>query len=98
MSTATIAISFARGAPSLDIIDIDGLREAAARAFANDPGGMTAYGTAIGYVPLRRWVAELADADDVTLTKGDRPAGYPEPIVDHSAERSEALRRYQSMN
>jgi deoxyribodipyrimidine photo-lyase len=47
---------------------------------------------------VRRWVAELADADDVTLTKGDRPAGYPEPIVDHSAERSEALRRYQSMN
>ncbi len=47
---------------------------------------------------VRRWVAELADADDVSLTKGDRPAGYPEPIVDHSAERSEALRRYQSMN
>jgi deoxyribodipyrimidine photo-lyase len=47
---------------------------------------------------VRRWVAELADADDVTLTKGDRPAGYPEPIVDHRAERSEALRRYHSMN
>jgi deoxyribodipyrimidine photo-lyase len=47
---------------------------------------------------VRRWVAELADADDVTLTKSDRPSGYPEPIVDHSAERSEALRRYQSMN
>jgi deoxyribodipyrimidine photo-lyase len=47
---------------------------------------------------VRRWVTELADADDVTLTKGDRPTGYPEPIVDHSAERSEALRRYQSMN
>jgi deoxyribodipyrimidine photolyase len=25
-------------------------------------------------------------------------AGYPEPIVDHSTERSEALRRYRSMN
>ena len=44
---------------------------------------------------VRRWVAELADVEDVRLTKGDRPSGYPEPIVDHSAERSEALRRYQ---
>jgi deoxyribodipyrimidine photolyase len=40
---------------------------------------------------VRRWVTELADADDVTLSKGDRPAGYPEPIADHSVERSEAL-------
>jgi len=47
---------------------------------------------------VRRWVSELADANDVTLTKGDRPSGYPEPVVDHGAERSEALRRYQEMN
>ncbi|MFZ1165121.1 cryptochrome/photolyase family protein [Mycobacterium sp.] len=46
---------------------------------------------------VRRWVAELCDAKDVTLTKGDRPSGYPEPIVDHSAERNEALRRYQGI-
>jgi 2-aminoadipate transaminase len=52
--SASPALSFARGAPSLDIIDVDGLRDAAARAFANDPGGMTAYGTSVGYVPLRR--------------------------------------------
>jgi len=52
------AISFARGAPSLDIIDVEGLRAAADRAFVNDPGGTTAYGTAIGYVPLREWIAE----------------------------------------
>jgi 2-aminoadipate transaminase len=51
-------ISFARGAPSLDIIDVDGLQAAAAQAFASDPGGMTAYGTAVGYVPLREWIAE----------------------------------------
>ena len=31
--TQPAPISFARGAPSLDIIDVDGLREAAARAF-----------------------------------------------------------------
>ena len=51
-------LSFARGAPSLDIIDVEGLREAAQRAFANDPGGVTRYGTAVGYEPLRRWIAE----------------------------------------
>ncbi len=51
-------ISFARGAPSLDIIDVDGLRAAAEQAFTNDPAGMTGYGTSIGYVPLREWIAE----------------------------------------
>lgn len=47
---------------------------------------------------VRRWVSELADANEVTLIKGDRPSGYPEPVVDHAAERSEALRRYQAIN
>jgi deoxyribodipyrimidine photo-lyase len=47
---------------------------------------------------VRRWVAELADAEDANLTTGARPPGYPEPIVDHSAERSEALRRYQKIS
>ena len=28
------------------------------RAFADDPAGMTAYGTAVGYLPLREWIAE----------------------------------------
>ncbi|WP_264990963.1 FAD-binding domain-containing protein, partial [Mycobacterium kiyosense] len=43
---------------------------------------------------IRRWVPELADVDDVHLIKGDRPDGYPAPIVDHARERQEALRRY----
>ena len=51
-------ISFARGAPSLDIVDVEGLREAAQLAFDNDPAGTTAYGTSVGYVPLREWIAE----------------------------------------
>ena len=44
---------------------------------------------------IRRWVPELRSADDVHLRKGQRPHGYPAPIVDHGAERAEALRRYQ---
>ncbi|HWV85821.1 MAG TPA: PLP-dependent aminotransferase family protein [Capillimicrobium sp.] len=73
---ASDTISFARGAPSLDIVDVDGLREAAARAFENDPAGMTAYGTAIGYPPLRAWIAEQhgVDPSQVIVTNGSMQA------------------------
>ncbi len=54
---ADSTISFARGAPSLDIVDVEGLREAASSAFANDPAGTTAYGTSVGYPRLRAWIA-----------------------------------------
>ncbi|MGH2839911.1 MAG: PLP-dependent aminotransferase family protein [Solirubrobacteraceae bacterium] len=69
-------ISFARGAPSLDIVDIDGLRDAATRAFTNDPGGVTGYGTAVGYPPLRRWIASKHDVDErqVLVTNGSMQA------------------------
>jgi deoxyribodipyrimidine photo-lyase len=46
---------------------------------------------------IRHWVPELKDAGDAHLRKGERPPGYPDPIVDHGAERAEALRRYQSI-
>jgi 2-aminoadipate transaminase len=70
------AISFARGAPSLDIVDVDGLRDAADRAFSSDPGGATGYGTSIGYVPLREWIAEQHDIepDRVIVTNGSMQA------------------------
>jgi DNA-binding transcriptional MocR family regulator len=69
-------ISFARGAPSLDIIDVDGLRDAAAQAFASDPSGVTAYGTAIGYPPLRQWIAERhgVEPEQVMVTNGSMQA------------------------
>ena len=69
-------ISFARGAPSLDIIDIDGLREAAAAAFREDPAGVTAYGTSIGYVPLRAWIAAHHGVapENVIVTNGSMQA------------------------
>jgi len=44
---------------------------------------------------IRRWVSELTEIDDVHDFKNGRPAGYPAPIVDHSAERIDALRRYE---
>jgi DNA-binding transcriptional MocR family regulator len=69
-------ISFARGAPSLDIVDVDGLRAAAERAFAADPGGITGYGTAIGYPPLREWIAERHQVapEQVIVTNGSMQA------------------------
>src|SRR5438876_1136513 len=70
------AISFARGAPSLDIIDVAGLRAAAARAFDSDPGGTTAYGTSIGYPRLRAWIADRhgVEPERVLVTNGSMQA------------------------
>src|ERR687893_225746 len=69
-------ISFARGAPSLDIVDQEGLREAAQQAFTGDPGGTFAYGTSVGYVPLREWIAEQhgVETDQVLVTNGSMQA------------------------
>ena len=73
---AASTISFARGAPSLDIIDVEGLRAAADRAFTNDPAGTTAYGTSVGYPPLRHWIAQKHGVDDaqVLVTNGSMQA------------------------
>jgi 2-aminoadipate transaminase len=69
-------ISFARGAPSVDIVDVEGLREAAERAFCSDPAGVTSYGTAFGYPPLRSWIAERhgVAVERVLITNGSMQA------------------------
>jgi DNA-binding transcriptional MocR family regulator len=74
--TAEQLISFARGAPSLDIIDVDGLSAAAARAFSEDPAGITAYGNSYGYAPLRTWIAHRhgVGVDQVLITNGSLQA------------------------
>ncbi len=73
---ANSTISFARGAPSLDIVDVEGLREAAQQAFTADPGGTVAYGTSVGYVPLREWIAEQhgVAVEQVLVTNGSMQA------------------------
>jgi DNA-binding transcriptional MocR family regulator len=69
-------ITFARGAPSLDIIPVDDLRQAAQDAFDRDPKGAFSYGTAGGYGPLRDWIAERhgADREQVLATNGSMQA------------------------
>jgi deoxyribodipyrimidine photo-lyase len=48
------------------------------------------------YVPELRGVRGKAVHQPWTLPSGP-PAGYPAPIVDHAAERAEALRRYDAV-
>ncbi len=74
--TAGKTISFARGAPSLDIVDVEGLKAAAESAFTQDPGGLTAYGTSIGYPPLREWIADRhgVTPEHVIVTNGSMQA------------------------
>src|SRR5436309_8994618 len=74
--TPASSISFARGAPSLDIIDVQGLRDAAVRALESDPGGATAYGTSVGYPRLRSWIADRhgVEPERVLVTNGSMQA------------------------
>src|SRR4051794_24377034 len=69
-------ISFARGAPSLDIVAVDDLRTAADRAFQNDPKGTFSYGTSGGYAPLRDWIADQhgKERESVIVTNGSMQA------------------------
>ncbi|MEY4045408.1 MAG: hypothetical protein RL644_1676 [Actinomycetota bacterium] len=52
---------------------------------------------------VRRFVPELADVDSKHIHDPSglgllAPAGYPAPMVDHSAERNEALARYKKVS
>jgi deoxyribodipyrimidine photo-lyase len=51
---------------------------------------------------VRRWVPELRDVEkkyvhEPSARPDGVPPGYPEPIVDHKAERAESLRRYEKI-
>jgi DNA-binding transcriptional MocR family regulator len=69
-------ISFARGAPSLDIVAVDELRAAADRAFQDDPAGSFSYGTSGGYPRLRDWIAaqHQVEREQVIATNGSMQA------------------------
>jgi DNA-binding transcriptional MocR family regulator len=73
---ATAPITFARGAPSMDIVAVDDLREAAQRAFEKDPAGAFSYGTSVGYPPLREWIAKKHQipSEQVIATNGSMQA------------------------
>jgi 2-aminoadipate transaminase len=71
-------ISFARGAPSADILPVEAVRGAAQRALADDWKRALSYGTGIGHPGLCEWVAErhgIADPAQVMITNGSLEAG-----------------------
>ena len=55
---------------------MEGLRDAAVRAFESDPAGTTAYGTSVGYPRLRGWIADRhgVEPDRVLVTNGSMQA------------------------
>ncbi len=69
-------ISFARGAPSADILPHDAVREAAAHALESDWEKALSYGTGRGHPGLCEWIAELhgADPGQVMVTNGSMEA------------------------
>jgi len=71
-------ISFARGAPSADILPRDAVRDAAAIALADDWEKALSYGTGIGHPGLCEWIAERhgdLDAGQVMVANGSLEAG-----------------------
>jgi 2-aminoadipate transaminase len=76
---ANDTISFARGAPSADILPTAAVRDAAAAALAEDWEKALSYGTGIGHPGLCHWVAErhggLEDSQ-VMIANGSLEAGW----------------------
>jgi 2-aminoadipate transaminase len=69
-------ISFARGAPSADILPYEAVQEAAARALESDWEKALSYGTGRGHPGLCEWIAELhgAKPEQVMVTNGSMEA------------------------
>jgi DNA-binding transcriptional MocR family regulator len=75
---ANETISFARGAPSADILPHEQVRDAAARALAEDWETALSYGVGIGHPGLCQWVAERhgnLDPSQVMIANGSLEAG-----------------------
>jgi 2-aminoadipate transaminase len=75
---AAETISFARGAPSADILPHEAVRDAAARALVNDWEKALSYGTGIGHPGLCEWIAERhggLEASQVMVANGSLEAG-----------------------
>jgi len=65
-------ISFAGGFPDSAMFDVEGIREASARALSDEPGAALQYGATEGYNPLREQLAAFMASKGV---KGLSPEG-----------------------
>jgi len=70
-------ISFARGAPSPDLIPVEAVRAATAKALEDDWQKALSYGVGIGHPGLCAWIADRhgIDAEQVMVTNGSLEAG-----------------------
>jgi DNA-binding transcriptional MocR family regulator len=84
-------ISFARGAPSADIMPAEQLRLAANEILATDPAGALSYGPGSGYGPLRDWIAARheVDPEQVIVTNGSLDGGMM--LFDHLLEPGDTV-------
>jgi 2-aminoadipate transaminase len=84
-------ISFARGAPSADIMPAGTLRDAAHRILGEDAKGALGYGVGSGYAPLRQWIAERHDVEPerVLVTNGSLQGGVM--LFDELVEPGQAV-------
>ena len=60
-------ISFAGGFPDSAMFDVEGIREASARALSEEPAGALQYGATEGYNPLREELARFMGSKGVAL-------------------------------
>ncbi len=74
---ASDVISFARGAPSTDILPVEAVRKAATEALESDWERALSYGKGEGHVGLCEWIAERHSIDpaQVMVTNGSLEAG-----------------------
>jgi DNA-binding transcriptional MocR family regulator len=63
-------ISFAGGFPDSAMFDVEGLKEASARALAEEPGGALQYGATEGYEPLRAQLSAFMKTKGVEVDPG----------------------------
>ena len=70
-------ISFAGGFPDPAMFDVEGIREASAKALQEEPGGALQYGATEGYEPLRQQLSHFM------ATKGEGRPGTAVNIAPH---------------
>ncbi len=77
--TTPATISFARGAPSADLLPVDLVKEAAETALTEDATRALSYGTGIGHPALCEWIGNRhggVDPARVMVTNGSLEAGW----------------------
>lgn len=89
--TETTLISFARGAPSPDIMPVEAVREAAETALTEDWQRALSYGSGRGHPGLAEWIAELhgVKPEQVMVTNGSMEAANM--VIDQFVERGDRV-------